>query len=106
MELIYAIIGILILTLIIHYYLSKSKKQDKLKIESIFIDFQLASKRKDIQEIDRLGKDLIYNLYFTKVHFDVVSKSVESHIEIHTELKELQNLLLNKELFWQGGTGQ
>ena len=106
MELIYAIVGIVMLIFIMFYFLKKSKTNDKLKIESLFSQFKIASERKDIFEINRLGKELVYNNYFTKNHLEFISSIVETHINSHLELKDLQKLILNKRLFWQGGAGQ
>jgi len=102
MELILSVIAIGILAVSINFLLSKRKKNHFLLIDSLFREFENATECKNIFEIDKLGKEIIYNEGLTKIHLDYISEIVNLHFNLHPSLLELKELIMNKKLFWGG----
>jgi hypothetical protein len=102
MELIVSVIIIALIAFTINFLLYKRKKNRLLLINSLFNQFKIAADRQDILEIDNLGKELLFNEGLTKVHLDYISETVNKHFDLHPNLLELKELVMNKELFWNG----
>ncbi len=102
MELILSVIVITLITLSINFFLYRRKKKHLLLIDSLFEAFNQASRRQNISEIDRLGKEIIYNDCLTKVHLDSISETVDLHLDLHPNLLVLKELIMNKQLLWVG----
>lgn len=100
MELIVSVITLVLIAFTINFLLYKRKKNHLLIVDSLFQQFKKVSESEDILEIDKLGKQLLFNEGLTKVHLDYISETVNAHVDLHPILLELKELVMNKQRFW------
>jgi hypothetical protein len=95
------VLSILIISCVaglIYYALRLQKRAHSTSLQSDWSEFDSALQRNSIEEINRVGMKLIWNVYLTKEQLSVLSTAVDERIGQYPEFEELRLEIFNKKL--------
>jgi hypothetical protein len=95
---------LLFVILVLKSFLIWTKRRSKRHLESFEKDwnsFKLALTEDNIENIRKYGLKIVWNVHLKPKYLKALSESVDSRINDHPELKELENAIFNKKLHWE-----
>lgn len=87
---------------ILHFYIYKSRKQDRHTLLLDWNNFLVARSNEDISAIQKHGKKLIFNKFLQQDQLTVITETVDHFIDNNPNLEELRLAALNKQLGYDG----
>lgn len=97
------VIAIGCIAVVIYIYLKRREAKQKLTLESDLKKFISAAKRKDLQEIERIGMELLYNWHFGLRHMKQMEAALSEVKDWRSKIPELHLAIYNKKLKWKKG---
>jgi predicted membrane protein len=92
------LIVIIFLVYTIYRLIKKKEEKDKINLQSDWEYFLSAIKRNDIEEINNIGLQLIWNTKLSYDQFNFLSGIIQEKVKEHDIFKELNEIVYNKKL--------